>query len=145
MIPRALGCAVRRVLLLFAEPLMDGSHAPIAEPARRVLAMELAVLGVARITGERGPNLTRHAFVPRDRDDVGIAHVIGTQKIDIARRRRSGHDLLALLVRREASELALPASPRDISRGTCMSGEKCGVGEEVRDAMCRERLLEARL
>src|SRR5205814_6832480 len=134
MIARSLGRAVRRVVLFFAEPLVDRRHAPIAEPARRVLAVELAVFGIARITGDRGPNLTRHAIVPRDRDDVGIAHVIGTQKVDVARRHRRGHGLLALLLWREAPELALPASPRDVARGTCVSGEKRGVGEEVRDA-----------
>src|SRR5205085_5639342 len=105
----------------------------------------LTVLGIARITGDRGPNLTRDAIVPRDRDNVGIAHVVGTQEIDITRRRRRGHDLLAVLVRREAAELALPTSARYIAGGTCVSGEKRRVGEEVRDAMCGERLLEAGL
>src|SRR5438067_9088562 len=132
MIARSLGRAVRRVLLFFAEPLVDRCHAPIAEPARRVLAVELTVLGIARITGDRGPNLTRDAIVPRDRDNLGIAHVVGTQEIDITRRRRRGHDLLAVLVRREAAELALPTSARYIAGGTCVSGEKRRVGEEVR-------------
>ena len=84
VVARPLCSPVRRVLLFFSESFVDRRHAPVAKSARRVLAMELAVLRIAGIPGERRPHLTRDAFVPRDRDHVGIGDVVRTQKLDVA-------------------------------------------------------------
>src|SRR2546423_10868862 len=100
MLARALGSLSWRVLLLFSESLMDRRHAPVPESARRVLAMELAVLRIARIARERRPDLAGDAVVPRDRHHVGLRHVVRAEEIDIARRRLRGRQLDALFVHR---------------------------------------------
>src|SRR5436309_10943895 len=106
--------------------------------------MELAVLRIARIAGERRPDLAGHAVVSCDRDDVGIANVVRTQEIDIARRRRRGRDLDALFMRCPSSKLALTATPGDIAGRARMSRQKRGVREEMGDAVRGERFLQAR-
>jgi hypothetical protein len=82
--------------------------------------------------------------MPRDRDHIGLAHVIRTKQIDVTRRRRRGRHLDAVFVWCPPAELALTTTARNIARRSRVPGEERGVGEEVRDAVRRKRLLEAR-
>src|SRR5258706_1519525 len=69
MRPHALGRGTGRIGLLRAKARLLVRDAPIAKPAAVVLAMELAIRGLARITHHRRPHLSRDLVVPRDRDD----------------------------------------------------------------------------
>ena len=82
--------------------------------------------------------------MPRDRDYVGIGHVVRTEEIDVARACFRCRELGALFVQRPSSKFALPAMPGDVACWARMPREKCGVGEEVSDPLRGERLLEAR-
>src|SRR5207253_5692912 len=143
MVARALRRAVRRVLLLLSEAFVHRGHTPVAEAARRVLAMELAVLRISGITGEGRPDLTRHALVPRDRDDIGIADVVRTKQIDVARCCGRGHDLCPFLMRRPSTELALTATARAVTGGARMSRQGRGGRGEGRAGVVRGALLAA--
>src|SRR5207245_6840940 len=87
----------------FSESFVDGRHAPVAQPTARVLAMELPVLRVPGISGERRPDLARYAVVARDRDHLRVDHDVRTQEVDIA---RGGGAVDGLLVRRPSTALA---------------------------------------
>src|SRR5207237_9649011 len=107
----------------------------VPKSARRGRAMELAVLRMAGIPGERRPHLTRAAFVPRDRDHVGIGDVVRTQKLDIAGRHARRRFLNTLLMGWPSAQLALSPTARDIASRPRVAGEKCCIREEVRDAV----------